>query len=276
MEKIPLPTQLAISDGDKQNTSILTIEPCFPGYGTTIGNSIRRHLLASLPGAAVTSFKIKGVLHEFSTLPNIKEDIIEISLNLKKLRLKLFSDSPVKIFLNASGEKKVTAGNIEPNSDVEIINKELHICTLTDKKASVEMEMLVSQGRGYLPTEAREKEELDPGFISIDANFSPIEKVGFTIENVRVGHMTNWDKLIFSITTDGTITPREAVNFSVKDLIDHFNFIENNTRTSVEVREKKDDSSTDSGTNGKKDDEKNDEAEEGEETKKKKKSKKSE
>lgn len=276
MEKIPLPTQLSVSDGDMPNASIITIEPCFPGYGTTIGNSIRRHLLASLPGAAVTSFKIKGVLHEFSTLPNIKEDIIEISLNLKKLRLKLFSDAPVKIALNASGEKKVTAGDIERNSDVEIINKDLHICTLTDKKANIEMEMIVSQGRGYLPTEAREKEELDPGFISIDANFSPIEKVGFTIQNVRVGHMTNWDKLIFSITTDGSITPREAINSSVKDLIDHFYFIESNTRATTEVAEKVGDPPGSSAPNGKKDDRENEKAEEAGETKKKKKPKKSE
>ncbi len=229
MEKIPLPTSLTIEEGDTPNTATLTIEPCFPGYGTTLGNAIRRNLLLALPGAAVISFKIKGAQHEFSGIQNIKEDIVEISLNLKMLRVKVFNDQPVKIILKASGEKKVTAKDFEPNSDVEIVNKDLHIATLTDKKAGFEMEVIVKQGRGYVPTEAREKEEVETGMIRIDSNFSPIEKVGFKVENVRVGQMTNWDKLVVNIQTDGSITPKTAVHNAVVGILEHFTFIEEKT-----------------------------------------------
>lgn len=229
MEKIPLPTTVKITSGTEPHSAQVVVEPCFPGYGTTIGNSIRRHLLSSLPGAAVTGFKVKGVQHEFSAIPEIEEDVIEISLHLKKLRLKVFSDAPVKLELHASGEKKVTAADIEKNSDVEIMNKDLVIATLTDKKANLDMEIYVSRGRGYLPTEAREKEEIEPGVIIIDSNFSPIEKVGFKTENVRVGHMTNWERLILNIKSDGTLHPKEAVHIAVKDLLEHFKYIEENT-----------------------------------------------
>lgn len=233
MEKTPLPTSLTITMGDAPNKATLILEPCYPGYGTTIGNSIRRHLLTSLSGAAVTSFKIKGIQHEFSGIKDAKEDVVEVSLNLKMLRLKVFSDQPVKLTLKVNGEKKITAKDFTPNSDVEIVNKDLYIATLTDKKASFEMEVTVSQGRGYVPTESRE-EELEPGVISIDSNFSPVEKVGFRVENVRVGQMTNWDKLIIDIQTDGSITPAQAVHMSVKDLLEHFVFIEQQSSIEAE------------------------------------------
>lgn len=226
MEKIPLPTSVRTQPGKDTRHNIIIIEPFFPGYGTTIGNAIRRNLLSTLAGAAVTSFKIKGGLHEFSAIPHIKEDVIEFTLNLKMLRLKIFTEQPVRLFLKATGERKVTAADIEPNSDVEIINKNLHIATLTDKKASLEIEMIVTSGRGYVPTEAKEKEVLEQGMISVDSNFSPIERIGFRVENVRVGQMTNWDKLILDIVTDGTLTPQEAVHAAVKDLLDHLSFIE--------------------------------------------------
>ncbi len=229
MEKIPLPTSLTIEEGEAPNIATLTIEPCFPGYGTTLGNAIRRNLLFGLPGAAVVSFKVKGASHEFSGIPSVKEDIVEISLNLKMLRLKVFTDQPVKITLKASGEKKITAKDFEPNSDVEIVSKDLHIATLTDKKASFEMEAIVRQGRGYVPTEAREKEEVETGMIRIDSNFSPIEKVGFKVENVRVGQMTNWDKLVVNIQTDGTIMPKTAIHNAVEGILEHFKFIEEKT-----------------------------------------------
>lgn len=231
MEKIPLPTTLNVIEGESPMASTIVIEPCYPGYGTTIGSSIRRHLLSSLQGVAVTALKIKSVLHEFSTMPNVKEDVIEIALNLKMLRLRVFGDNPVKLSLKVSGEKEVTAKDFEPNSDVEIINPDLRIATLTDKKAVIEMEVTATKGRGYLPTEAREKEELEPGVIAVDANFNPIEKIGFKVENVRVGHMTNWERLILDIVTDGTITPREAVGVAIQDLIDHFQFIAQHAKT---------------------------------------------
>lgn len=235
MEKIPLPTKVEFLPGENKNTSIVIIEPCYPGYGTTIGNALRRILLSSLPGAAVKSFKIKGALHEFSSINNIKEDLVEISLNLKLLRLKVFSEEPVKLELKVKGEKKVSAGDIKPNSDVEIANPELHIATLTDKEAELDMEIIVSKGRGYITTESREKEELEVGMIAIDSLYSPIQKIGYKIENVRVGQMTNWDKLILTIETDGTITTQEALNQASNLMLEHFVFIEANTQTGKKV-----------------------------------------
>ena len=239
MEKIPLPTTLSITEGENPLKATITMEPCYPGYGTTIGNAIRRHLFTSLSGAAVVGFKIKGVQHEFSAIPNVKEDAVEISLNLKLLRLKVFTDKQVRLSLKATGEKKIYAKDIASNSDVEIINKDHYIATLTDKKSNLEIEIIVSQGRGYSPTEEREQEELEAGIIAIDSNFSPIEKVGFRVENVRVGQMTNWDKLIIDITTDGTLAPKEALHEAVKDLLDHFTFIEQKISVPQEHEDKK-------------------------------------
>lgn len=225
MEKIPLPSKIEFQKGSDENEAIVSIQPCYPGYGTTLGNALRRVLLSSLPGAAVTAFKVKGVQHEFSTIPHVKEDFVEISLNLKQLRLKVFSEEPLRLSLKEKGEKEVKAKNIKVTSDVEIINPELHLATLTDKNADLDMEIVVSRGKGYVPTEARE-EELEIGMIAIDSIFSPIRNVGFKIENVRVGKMTNFENLTLTIETDGTITPQEALNQATKILIEQFNFIE--------------------------------------------------
>lgn len=228
MEPILLPSKLEIKAGTKPNESVLVLEPCFYGYGTTVGNALRRVLLSSLSGAAVTAVKIKGAQHEFTTVPNVKEDVLEIILNLKLLRLRKFSDEPVKLSLRVTGEKKVTAKDFEKNSDVEIINDELHIATLTDKKSDFEMEVVVERGRGYVPTESRPKAP-ELGMIMVDALFSPVRNVGYKVENARVGEITNFDRLIMNIETDGTISPEEAVHESSKILLDYFSLFSANS-----------------------------------------------
>ncbi|MEK7545765.1 MAG: DNA-directed RNA polymerase subunit alpha [Patescibacteria group bacterium] len=222
MEDILLPSKIEIIPGERDNESVLTMEPFFHGYGHTVGNALRRVLLSSLQGAAVTAVKIKGGSHEFQALPNVKEDVLEIILNLKQLRLKVFSDEPVKLTLHAKGEKKVTGKDIAPNSDVEVANPNLHIATLTDKSAELEMEITVAKGRGYVPTEERGKDRGELGTIAIDALYSPIRSVGYRVEDVRVGQITNFDKLMLTIETDGTVDADEAVRSSAKILIDHF------------------------------------------------------
>ena len=236
MENIPLPSKITIKEGKNNFHSIVIIEPCFPGHGLTLGNALRRNLLSALTGAAVIAFKIKGVQHEFSAGEGVKEDVVDISLNLKQLRLKVFTDSPVRLELKVRGEKRVTAKDISPNSDVEIINKDLLLFTLTNRNTPIEMEIVVSRGRGYVTAESRESEELETGMISIDSSFTPIKRIGFNVENVRVGQMTNWDKLILDIETDGTITPPEALKLSVQDLVEHFNFIMNNLSVEKQMK----------------------------------------
>jgi DNA-directed RNA polymerase subunit alpha len=225
MEPIILPSKIEIKKGKLENEAIVTVEPCYYGYGTTLGNALRRVILSSLPGAAVTAVKIKGVQHEFSTIPHVKEDVVEILLNLKQLRMKVFSAEPVRLILKTKGEKEVTAKDIEKSADVEIINKDLHIAEMTNKNADLEMEIFVSQGRGYVPVEAREKEKLELGAIAVDSIFAPIKNIGYKVENVRVGDITNYDKLILNIETDGTITPEDALEQGVNLLIDHFNLL---------------------------------------------------
>ncbi len=221
MEALPLP-QHVTSETLGPNHARITIEPCYPGYGTTLGNALRRVLLSSLPGAAVTAVKITGVDHEFSTLPGVKEDVVDFLLNVKQLRLRSHSALPTKLNLKVSGEREVTAGDISENREVEVMNKDLHLATLTDKKASLEVEFVVEQGRGYVPVESREKEKLEIGTIAVDALYSSVHRVGYTVENVRVGQMTNFDKLSLDVETDGSLNPLEAVKYASSLLIDHF------------------------------------------------------
>lgn len=225
MESLPLPSTIDIQKGRNEHEAIISIQPCHPGYGTTLGNALRRVILASLPGAAVTAFKIKGVSHEFSAVDHVLEDVVQIALNLKQLRLKVHSAEPVHLELKAKGEKKVTGKDIKPSADVEIANPELVIATLTDKNAEFELELVVSQGRGYVTTENQEKEGLEVGMIAIDSIYTPARNVGFKVENVRVGQMTNFENLILTVETDGTITPQTALNRATEILLDHFNFI---------------------------------------------------
>lgn len=239
MENIPLPSKIEVLPGKNANEATISIQPCHPGYGTTLGNALRRVLISSLPGAAVTAFKIKGVSHEFSAIDNVKEDVVEISLNLKQLRVKVFSAEPVRLELKAKGEKKVTAKDIKASSDVEIANPDLLIATLTNKNAELDMEIIVTQGRGYVPTESREKENLETDMIMIDSIYTPIKNVGIAIENVRVGQMTNYENLLLKIETDGTITPAEALAQATQVLIDHFQFIASQPGSLAETKKAK-------------------------------------
>lgn len=226
METIFLPSKMHFAPGVVANESILTIEPLHHGYGTTVGNSLRRVLLSSLPGAAVTAMKIKGVQHEFSTVPGVKEDVLDIMLNIKKLRMRVHSEEPVVLKLVTNKVGVVTAAAIEKNADVEIANPELEIATITDAKTPFDMEITVSRGRGYVPTEERDSAPTEIGVIAVDAMFSPVRNVGFRVENTRVGEITNYDKLIMNITTDGTVTPQEAVEQTTKILLNHFTWIQ--------------------------------------------------
>ncbi len=221
MEAISLPNHAQVTDLGNNKYSIV-LEPLYPGYGVTIGNAMRRVLLSSMPGAAVTAIKIKFVDHEFSTIPNIKEDVIQIILNLKQLRLKSFSSEPVKLTLKAKGEKIVTAADIKETDQVQIINKGLHIATLDNKASELDMELTVEQGRGYVPVEARENQKQEVGIMAIDAIYTPIKSVHFDVSNVRVGQRTDFDKLEIVMETDGGLTGQEAMDIAAHILVDHF------------------------------------------------------
>ena len=225
MEKLPLPKNIEYKELKKNKTQII-IGPLFPGYGITIANSLRRVLLSSLTGAAITKVKIKGASHEFSTLPYLREDIVELILNIKKIRLKLFSDEPVKLKLKVKGEKEIKAGDIDKNAQAEIANPELIIGHLTNKKAELDIEFTAEKGRGYITVESKsETEILSPNEISIDSLFSPIVNVSFNVEAVRVGKRTDYEKLSMKVETDGTISPEEALSKTIKVLINHLSLI---------------------------------------------------
>lgn len=234
MEQLPLPQNVSSQEVSPTRARI-TIEPCYPGYGTTLGNALRRVLLSSLPGAAVTAVKINGVDHEFSSLPGVAEDVVDILLNIKQVRLQIFSSEPVKLMLKATGEKQITAGDIQTNSDVKVLNPDLVLMNLTDKKANIDMELTAQQGRGYIPVEARDKEKLDIGVIAVDAIYTPVRRVGYTVENVRVGQMTNYEKLTLDVETDGGLSPLEAVKSASKILIDHFTVVTGQSPEAVAV-----------------------------------------
>jgi len=208
-------------DSSEDNTyGKFVVEPLERGYGTTLGNSLRRILLSSLPGAAVTSVKIEGVLHEFSTVPGVVEDVTDIILNLKSLALSMDTDEPQIIRIEAEGEGIVKASDIKINSDVEILNPDLHIATL-DSDGKLFMELTVERGRGYVSAEKNKKEDDVIGVIPVDAIFSPVKKVNFRIEDTRVGQRTDYDRLTLEVWTDGSIRPDEAISLSSKILSDH-------------------------------------------------------
>jgi DNA-directed RNA polymerase subunit alpha len=209
------------------NAAKIEIDGCYPGYGTTLGNTIRRVLLSSLPGAAVVSVKIKGVSHEFSTLPGVLEDVIQIILNLKKVRFKVYKDEPVKLTLKEKGTKKITAAQIQCPSDVEVVNKDASIATITDKKGELEMEIEVQKGLGYVPVEQQEREKKEIGLIAIDAIYTPIKRVNYAVENTRVGKRTDYDKITFEVVTDGTISPKEAFEKAISLVIGQFETVSN-------------------------------------------------
>lgn len=203
-----------------ENQGTFQVEPLEPGYGVTLGNALRRVLLSSLAGAAVTSIKIDGVYHEFATVPGVREDTTELILNVKKLRLKSYSDQPVQLHLQAKGPGIVTAADLVAPSDVEVVNPELHLATLDSPDARLEVELVVDKGKGYLPSDGREAPAI--GVIPIDAIFTPVKRVNYTIEHVRVGSRTDLDRLIMDIATDGTISPSDALSEAAQILVDRF------------------------------------------------------
>lgn len=210
------------------------IEPLEPGFGTTLGNALRRVLLSTLRGAAVTSVSIEGVAHEFSSIPYVKEDVTEIILNLKGLNLKSYTDDPVRLTLDVTGPKEVRASDIQAPSDVDIVNPDLYICTLDSNKGRLRMELTVEQGKGYVPAERNKKEGQPIGVIPIDAIFSPVVKANFLIEKTRVGQETDWDKLILEVWTDGTIQPDQAISEAAKQFTSHLGLF---TRFTERIKE---------------------------------------
>ena len=221
MEAIALPNQVSLVE-QKGNQYTFVMEPLYPGYGDTVGNALRRVLLSSIPGAAVVGVKMKWVDHEFQTIPNIKEDVVQIILNLKQLRLRIHTDEPVRLQLKVKGDRSATAADIKESDLVEIVNPDLHIATLDGKSAELDMELIVQQGRGYVPVEQREDEKLEVGMIAVDAIYTPIKNANFTVTNVRVGQLTNYNRLTVTMETDGTIDGREALNIAAHILVDHF------------------------------------------------------
>ena len=196
------------------------VEPLERGYGTTLGNSLRRVLLSSLPGTAATSIKIAGVQHEFSTIPGVTEDVTEIVLNVKKIIAKLHCQGTKTVFIDATGEREVTAGDIKTDAEVEILNPELHICSL-GPDATFNMEITLSHGRGYVSSDKNKSPNMPSGTIAVDSIYTPVYKVNYTVENTRVGNMTDYDKLTLEVWTDSTISARDAVSLGAKILSDH-------------------------------------------------------
>jgi DNA-directed RNA polymerase subunit alpha len=227
MENILLPSVINVQQGDHENHGIIEISPCYFGYGTTLGNALRRVLLSSLPGAAVTAVKINGVQHEFAPIENVLEDSLTVLMNFKQLRLKVFSDEPVRLKLKKKGKGDVTAADIEADSNVEIVNKDLKLATITDKDTELEIDIIAEKGRGYVAANKYDKSEKEIGLMALDAIYSPIVNVGYKVENVRVGEITDYDKLIMNIETDGTITPQAALEQASQILIDYFSLLTN-------------------------------------------------
>jgi len=204
---------------EEHNSGLFEIDGLFPGYGHTLGNSLRRIILSSLTGAAITQVKIDGVPHEFSTIDGVMEDVITIILNLKRVRFSMTGNEPQALTLSVKGEKGVTAGDIKTTGQVEVLNPEQHIATLTSKNAELSIEILVEKGLGYSPREAREEGKAEIGTIRLDATFTPIRRVNYEVENMRVGDRTDFNRLRIFIETDGAMTPREALERSVEIMI---------------------------------------------------------
>ena len=220
MIEIEKPTIECFYSDENKNYGKFVVEPLERGYGTTLGNSLRRILLSSLPGAAVTSVKIDGILHEFSTIPGVKEDVTEIILNLKKLAVRINGENSKRVIINAVGPKTVTAGDIIADSDLEIFNPDLHIATL-EENATLVMEINIARGRGYVPADQNKTDSMPIAVIPVDSIYTPVRKVNFTVENTRVGQVTDYDKLILEIWTDGSITPEEGVSIGAKIMQEH-------------------------------------------------------
>ncbi len=236
LEKIEKPDIETVELKSNGTYGKFVLEPLERGYGITLGNSLRRVLLSSLPGVAVTSIKIDGVHHELSTIPGVKEDVTEIVLNLKGLTAKLYGEGPKTIYIEAEGECEVTAGDIKTDSEVEILVPDMHIATL-GAGAKLYMEIVIDKGRGYVSAEKNKSimQNAPIGVIAVDSIYTPVLKVNYTVENTRVGHITDYDKLTLDVWTDGTISAKEAISMAAKLLNEHLNlFINLSDETSVE------------------------------------------
>lgn len=213
-----------------EDSATFSIEPLHSGYGMTLGNSLRRVLLSSIAGAAVTSFKVDGASHEFTTLPGVREDIVQIILNLKGVRFRLFSDEPQTVRLTKKGAGPVTAKDIEVNAEVEVVNKDHVIANLDGAKANISMDIVVEKGRGYRAIEESNDKKVVSDMIIVDAIFSPVQRVRYNVENTRVGQMTDLDKLLISVETDGTITPKDAFEEAAAILVNQYTALAGQTR----------------------------------------------
>ena len=230
MVEIEKPRIECIDSQDDVSYGKYIVEPLERGYGTTLGNSLRRILLSSLPGTAATSIKIAGVQHEFSTIPGVKEDVTEIVLNVKKIIAKLHCQGTKTVYIDAAGECEVTAGDSKADGEVEILNPEQHICSL-GPDASFNMEITLSHGRGYVPSDKNKTPNMPIGTIAVDSIYTPVYKVNYTVENTRVGNMTDYDKLTLEVWTDSTISARDAVSLGAKILSDHLSLFTNLSET---------------------------------------------
>lgn len=230
MVEIEKPRIECIDSQDDVSYGKYIVEPLERGYGTTLGNSLRRILLSSLPGTAATSIMIAGVQHEFSTIPGVKEDVTEIVLNVKKIIAKLHCQGTKTVYIDAAGECEVTAGDIKADGEVEILNPEQHICSL-GPDASFNMEITLSHGRGYVPSDKNKTPNMPIGTIAVDSIYTPVYKVNYTVENTRVGNMTDYDKLTLEVWTDSTISARDAVSLGAKILSDHLSLFTNLSET---------------------------------------------
>lgn len=222
MIEIEKPRIECVESAEDNTYGKFVVEPLERGYGITLGNSLRRILLSSLPGVAVTSIKIDGVLHEFSTVPGVIEDVTEIILNIKNLSMKLHSDGPKIIYIDAEGEGPITAGDIKADSDVEILNPDLHICTLNGDSRFY-MEMVINKGRGYVQAEKNKQPGQPIGIIPVDSIYTPVRRVNYTVENTRVGQVTDYDKLTLEVWTNGSLKPDEAISLGAKIMSEHMN-----------------------------------------------------
>lgn len=232
---IPHPSKpkIVLEEG---NRAVFEIENLYPGYGQTIGNGLRRVLLSSLQGVAITSVKIEGVGHEFTTIEGIMEDVVDMVLNLKQVRFRLYEEGPFTISLSATGEKKVLAKDFKTPSQVEVATPEVHIATLTSKKSKLELDAVVESGRGYIPVEARSNEKVEVGIIALDAAFSPVRHVNYEVENMRVGDRTDFNCLRIHIETDGSISPREAFEKAAHILVEQFGALADGFSESHEIK----------------------------------------
>ena len=244
---MPSKPRVVVEEGNK---GVFEIDGLYPGYGHTLGNSLRRIILSSLPGASITSIKIDGVTHEFQTMDGIKEDVIVMILNLKKARFKMLSDEPQTVSLSIKGPKEVTAGDIKTGGQVEILNGDLHIAEITGK-VNLNIEMKIEKGLGFISKEIFQKNKVDVGTIAVDAIFTPVRRVSYEVENMRVGDKTNHNRLRISIETDGTLSPREALSKSIEIMINQLkaiiDFKEIDEEVKIEKKKSKEDDSTDEG-----------------------------